>query len=234
MTCLHEQRFPHESLLSRHPVGQIQSLEPNQSVTRCSTEQLRTQTDKYSKWLPLGPSVCPSFCLSLCCLLGFVCGRGSLRLSLSSLFSLSLSFHSSFFQSVGVSVALCQSLLAAAVCCACACDFFFVITFSYCLLLSVSAHVSSLLSFPVLLSVCLFRSVYLSVYPDLLWRIFACVSVCFDCTHTHAHKHACTPARLPPLGSLETCKWDMGGDKQIKLKSRLSPLSSFFYEPPIT
>lgn len=184
MTCLHEQRFPHESLLSRHPVGQIQSLEPNQSVTRCSTEQLRTQTDKYSEWLPLGPSVCPSFCLSLCCLLGFVCGRGSLRLSLSSLFSLSLSFHSSFFQSVGVSVALCQSLLAAAVCCACACDSFFCKNL---LLLSPPLSICSrLLSliFPRLavslsISICLFICLSRSVVAHF------CVCVCVFRLHTH-------------------------------------------------
>ena len=145
---------------------------------------------------------------------------------------------------------VCRSLSITPRCsCVCVCEcaraymifyLFFLKLVSHCLHLSISvpspAHVSSLLSLPVSLSVCLFRSVCLSVYLDLFglfFFFFFSPRLCVAVFHVRRHTHTHTPACLPSLGSMGTCKWDKGGEnKQIKLQSRLFTLSSFFYEPP--
>lgn len=64
-------------------------------------------------------------------------------------------------------------------------------------------------------------SIYLFIsicFGSFFFSLRGCVSLCFTCTDAHIH----TPACLPSLGSMGTCKWDKGGEnKQIKLQSRL-------------
>ncbi len=75
--------------------------------------------------------------------------------------------------------------------CTCVYDFFKLISHRLHLSISVPspAHVSSLLSFPVSLSVCLFQSVYLSVYLDLFRLFFFSLRGCVAVFHVHRHTH---------------------------------------------
>lgn len=96
---------------------------------------------------------------------------------------------------------------------------------SSCLLSLIFPRLAVSLSISIRLFICLSRS----VLAHFFFSLRGCVSLCFTCTDAHIH----TPACLPSLGSMGTCKWDKGGEnKQIKLQSRLFTLASFFYEPP--
>lgn len=197
-----EPRFSHESLLSRHTVGMgktsvWEQTGWSQGVFNGATEDTNRQIQQATVTWSVHPSVCPSFCLSLRCLFGFVHGCGSLRLSLSS-----PSPSVTLFPLILFSVCrrVCRSLSITPCVCACTCViFFFFKLISHCLHLSIyhisvpsPAHVSSLLSSPISLSVCLFQSVCLSVYLDLFWLIFFFLSsmLCRLCAfHVHRHTH---------------------------------------------